>query len=391
MSFPWDEAEWAEVAHYLIEHATPRDRALAPDVFVQVFDRVYRYRHTEAEPGFEYDWAVIQFAWFKAIPRSFLVMLPFRMTPVLTNSKFAVWARVAPDEVRADPAMVEEFVRRAAALPDTPVRFVPTKDLEPVLPDRNVIERFDALSKDEFAAAMDGFFLHGGYQFPTERDRVYDDEMSGHLTRFAAGAEGMTMLDIGAATGIRLEPLSPEICLIGVDISNVAIAMCRERFPDRPNWRFEVADAHELPVPDASVDLVSFVDTIEHVWRAADVVAECARVLKPGGRLLITAANRDSLHMVMTRKLGYPEWTTNYQHIAEFNSHEVTDMIEAAGLEIIERRGTFLYPYWGVPGVDRVVRHVIDEDPEVVALTRELGELVGAEHAYMGVYTARKP
>ena len=391
MSFPWDEPAWAEVAHYLIAHGSPSDRALGPDAFVQVFDRVYRYRHTEAEPNFEYDWVVVQYAWFPAIPRSFLVMLPFRMTPVLTNSKFAVWAKTAPSEVRADPAMIEEFVRRAAALPDTPVRFAATKESEPVLPDRNIIEKLESLSRDDFAAAMDGFFLNGGYEFPTERDRVYDHEMGAHVLRFVAGAEGAAVLDIACGEGTRLGPVSPAVRLTGVDISRVGVERCRKRFADRANWRFEAADAHELPFADASFSRITFVDAIEHMWRAADVLAECARVLEPGGRLLLTAANRDSLHMVMTRKLGYPEWTTNYQHIAEFNPQEIAAMVEAAGLEIVDRRGLFLYPYWGVPGVDRVVRHLIDEDPEVVALTRELGELVGADHAYAGVYEARKP
>jgi hypothetical protein len=51
-------------------------------------------------------------------------------------------------------------------------------------------------------------------------------------------------------------------------------------------------------------------------------------------------------------------------------------------------RGLFLFPYWGVPGVDEHVRQVIDDDPEIVEVSRELGELVGARHAFVSVVSA---
>ena len=111
-------------------------------------------------------------------------------------------------------------------------------------------------------------------------------------------------------------------------------------------------------------------------------------MLRPGGRLLTTAANRNSVNQVITRRLGYPEFVTNYQHIAEFGLDDLTEMLDDAGFDVVRTEGIFLFPYWGVPGVDQAVRHLTDDDPEVVELMRKLGRLVGAEHAYTSVVAA---
>jgi hypothetical protein len=46
---------------------------------------------------------------------------------------------------------------------------------------------------------------------------------------------------------------------------------------------------------------------------------------------------------------------------------------EQFGLKVIRSGGIFLYPYWGIPGIDQVMRSINDSDPEVVELMRELG------------------
>jgi hypothetical protein len=114
-------------------------------------------------------------------------------------------------------------------------------------------------------------------------------------------------------------------------------------------------------------------------------------VLRPGGRLLVTVANRDSLNQILTKKLGYVEFVTNYQHFREFAFAEALALLDQAGLSITSTAGIFLFPYWGVPGIDEVVRHIQDDDADFVELTRRLGERVGAEYAYTSVFVARKP
>lgn len=148
--------------------------------------------------------------------------------------------------------------------------------------------------------------------------------------------------------------------------------------------------AQDLAFPDASFDDVLFVDAIEHVSDPPKVLAESARVLRPEGRFLVTSTNRDSLNQMLTRKLGYPDFVTNFQHIREYTYTEMAALLEEAGFAIRRTAGVFLHPYWGVPGVDAVTRQLNDHDAEIVERLRKLGELVGAEHAYLSVILAEK-
>jgi SAM-dependent methyltransferase len=149
-------------------------------------------------------------------------------------------------------------------------------------------------------------------------------------------------------------------------------------------------DAHALAFASATFDIVSFTESIENMHDAARVIAEIHRVLKPGGRLLVTATNADSLHLVMTRKLGYPTFKTSFQHVREYAFADVRDLLRNAGFAIARSDGMFLYPYWGIPGIDQIARPITDSDPEFVELVRVLGRKVGPEHSYLFLILAEK-
>ena len=46
--------------------------------------------------------------------------------------------------------------------------------------------------------------------------------------------------------------------------------------------------------------------------------------------------------------------------------------------------------YWGIPGIDGLVRHITDDDPEIVEILCEMGRKVGPRYAYAFVLLARK-
>lgn len=77
--------------------------------------------------------------------------------------------------------------------------------------------------------------------------------------------------------------------VIAVDYDETAVAHVRSRYP-----RVEVMQANlaELPLPDASVDVVVNFQVIEHLWDQARFVRECARVLRGSGLLMVSTPNR---------------------------------------------------------------------------------------------------
>src|SRR5262249_51832921 len=170
----------------------------------------------------------------------------------------------------------------------------------------------------------------------------------------------------------------------------VGISLARSRWADRAECRFAVMDASRLAFPDGSFDVAAFVDATEHVLDIDAAIAEAARVLRPGGELVVTAANRNSLNQIITRKLGFPEFVSNYQHVREFALDEFEALLAKHGFVVAERMGIMLLPYWGIPGIDSVVRHITDEDPEVVEILRKMGTQIDPRYAYVYVLLARK-
>ena len=101
---------------------------------------------------------------------------------------------------------------------------------------------------------------------------------------------GATVLDFGAGTGWFARFLTQLGCrVILLDVSETALEMARELYRrqpvigDRPEPEFLLFDGRRIPLPDASVDRVLSFHAFHHAPHPAAVVAELARVLKPGG------------------------------------------------------------------------------------------------------------
>lgn len=92
------------------------------------------------------------------------------------------------------------------------------------------------------------------------------------------------IVDIGCGTGLTLKRLEEVGPASGVDISPAAITYCRRR----GCRRLCLAEEEKLPLGDGKIDLVVSMDVIEHLDRDYLHLREYRRVLKPGGRLLLT-------------------------------------------------------------------------------------------------------
>ena len=125
----------------------------------------------------------------------------------------------------------------------------------------------------------------------------------------AGGSLPRRVLDLGCGTGRLLEDLRrrlPEAELVGVDPSEGMLAVARRRLAGEPGVRLEVATAARLPLPDASVDVVTTTMSFHH-WEAQDAsLREVARVLAPGGRLLIADVLGIGAHRTAAPAAGTP-------------------------------------------------------------------------------------
>ena len=119
--------------------------------------------------------------------------------------------------------------------------------------------------------------------------------------------------------------------VIGLDYDESAVAHVRARYPRVDMLHGNLA---ELPLPDAAVDVVVNFQVIEHLWDQGQFVAECFRVLRPGGALLISTPNR------ITFSPGR-DTPINPFHTRELNAAELTELLTTAGFAVEAMLGVF--------------------------------------------------
>jgi ubiquinone/menaquinone biosynthesis C-methylase UbiE len=113
------------------------------------------------------------------------------------------------------------------------------------------------------------------------------------MARLARIEEHCRVLDVGCGYGETAFHLAREHgCeVVGINISAKELDLARERTPasgvaDRVSFRF--GDFHELPFPDAGFDVVWSQEAFLHGADKGRILSECRRVLRPGGRLVIS-------------------------------------------------------------------------------------------------------
>ena len=101
--------------------------------------------------------------------------------------------------------------------------------------------------------------------------------------------ENPRILDLGCATGWMTSRLAEFGIAEGVDLSETAIAMARSQFP---GIRFTAGDLYEISLTAEAFDIVVCQEVIAHVGDPPGLIQRIDSVMKPGGYLVITAANK---------------------------------------------------------------------------------------------------
>jgi ubiquinone/menaquinone biosynthesis C-methylase UbiE len=118
--------------------------------------------------------------------------------------------------------------------------------------------------------------------------------------------------DLGCGTGQVAEALAPFVSrVVAVDASADMLEAARLRLRDVRNVEFRRGGLEHLPLSDASLDAACMVLVLHHVAEPTRVLSEAARVVKPGGRVLVADMlphDHDDYRQTMGHVwLGFPE------------------------------------------------------------------------------------
>jgi SAM-dependent methyltransferase len=148
----------------------------------------------------------------------------------------------------------------------------------------------------------------------------------------ARPGEARRVLDIGGGAGNMAHHLAHYGQVTGVDYADRPLVVAHRR-------ALQVARGagERLPFPDATFDLVALLDTVEHIPDEFGVLAEVRRVLKPGGKVIITVPAFMWL------------WSYNDDinaHQRRYTAPELGQKLELAGLRVtrLSYNNFFLFP-----------------------------------------------
>jgi ubiquinone/menaquinone biosynthesis C-methylase UbiE len=155
----------------------------------------------------------------------------------------------------------------------------------------------DAIDFDQLAARYDAWYATplGAWADRHETEEIF------HLL---APRSGERLLDLGTGTGrYAREAARRGARAVGIDPSPGMLAVARERVAGQP-VDLVCAGAARLPFPDRSFDAVLAVTSLCFVSEPLVVLREAARVLTPGGQLVLGELNRWSLWALARRIEG---------------------------------------------------------------------------------------
>lgn len=178
--------------------------------------------------------------------------------------------------------------------------------------------------------------------------RITDKIERDLILELCGNPAGLQVLDVGCGDGdLAVALFRRGANVTGLDADPRMLAAAERRLRDEhASATLVEGDIHALPFADSSFDVVTAVAVLCLVPDAQSAVRAMARVLKPGGRLVLGELGRCSVWAAVRRVrgwLGSPTWNA-----ARFwSASELRRLTEGSGLSVAEVRGAVFYPPLG--------------------------------------------
>ena len=183
-----------------------------------------------------------------------------------------------------------------------------------------------------------------------------------HILSLLGRADSRKMLEVGCGMGTFLaDARDAGWAMSGLEINAEFPAFCRKELGIED---VKVGLVSDPPFPDASFDAVAMLDVLEHMYDPVQSVTQCARLLKPGGVLVVKSPNgwmqlgKERVKKMLRRGDGY---VATIGHLNQFTPRTLSLAFRKGGLEPVLVRPAQSFQE-GIVGdgltAKRVARHV---------------------------------
>jgi 2-polyprenyl-3-methyl-5-hydroxy-6-metoxy-1,4-benzoquinol methylase len=168
----------------------------------------------------------------------------------------------------------------------------------------------------------------------------------------AASGQPCRVLDLGCGEArFAVELARAGLVVVAVDVAEEALRRARARHPALDLRVIPVAGA--WPLQDAAFDVVWAGEVIEHVADTAAWMSELRRVLRPGGRLLLSTPDHGGLAMLglaLSGRAFDAHFDPRADHLRFYTRRTLRQLLEDFGFRDVDVRGA-----GGLPGARRVL------------------------------------
>jgi len=169
------------------------------------------------------------------------------------------------------------------------------------------------------------------------------------LSKLSQGSKKLKILNIGSGTGGTIPMLEKHGQVTNVDTSKEALD-----FLKKSGHKGTLVNGQKLPFEDASFDLITALDVVEHIKYDSKAVKEWSKVLKPGGSIVVTVPAYQWL---------WSQHDVINNHYRRYKRKQLRQIIESAGYSVTKSSYMIVFSFPLVV-LSRFISKLKGEDPE---------------------------
>lgn len=175
-------------------------------------------------------------------------------------------------------------------------------------------------------------------------------------------------LDMGCSSGYMLEDALeafPEIAAVGADYFFAGLLQCHQRLADIPLFQVDLANCQ---FGNNLFDAVTCLNVLEHIQDDVSALKHLFRILKPGGKLVVTVPMDPNL---------YDIYDQVHCHVRRYKMGELKHKVQSAGFNILKANyfGVFIYPaFYMVKQLNKLRFNQIAEDKKKQIVFKQIND-----------------